>query len=809
MYHKFFNRIILTHIVILSVIVLANPVNADHDRLNQDVNPSNHPNTCIISAGIPYWDQENAIQSFKKNVDVINQIALFWYYVTPKGHIRKYVYSEIDRDLIDFAHKNKVKVLANIANLPDDEREKNSDWDAKRIERIITSTENKRRHINELVKLMHNMNFDGVVIDYEVLEVQHKNDFSSFIKDLSIAFQQENKILAVAMHPKTAEGLPSETNGSEAQDWHEIGKHADQLHFMTYGEHTSGDQPGPIASAAWTKNVIAYARSGVQLDKDKVLLGLPLYAQAWRKDGSNFVGLDVDLTYDDISAIADKYKAKRTWDDRAKSPNMRYTDKNHKTNIIWYEDHQSIMEKRRVGGEFNVCSALLWRIGGEDAKIWDVFRDQKLQSSILQPKTNLTPPLNPAKPIAPGATGAPASAKQTASTPKVEGPPASKAKSSFKITPTAPAETPSEAIAADSLSKPIADQTEVSASSDPSDAHEQENPRLVIEAELIAEYNGQIKALPGEPKKKNDFLNLPVITRYYFSPKLFFDSEFVFVLDDKGDALKEFAGQFDSSGIFNRSLTLEYQDRYVRARGGRYEPLHDEFGAAPIFFGNYSTDLNLYGSIGLDVGVHTPPIDEKNHGIAYYAFYRDTSILSGEITKDRDGNRLEDGGFTNTNKLNNHIVNVSGASGFGRSTLRYSVGTGFFKEPNASNDKQNAYIASLAFIHYLPSEADIEISADYLSLHTKAEADIQRDSITFGIGYYDWPFGLGFAYSLRQIETEGSDLKSIDHIVELLYRTGLGEKLVLESAIQWANEDGGEERAIGLSLKYPLEWTFY
>jgi len=73
-----------------------------------------------IFGSIPYWDQDKAVQVFKAHPGKFDIISLFWYRLDEQGNIVKYTDAREDLSIIDFARRNNVKVLALIANLPEE-----------------------------------------------------------------------------------------------------------------------------------------------------------------------------------------------------------------------------------------------------------------------------------------------------------------------------------------------------------------------------------------------------------------------------------------------------------------------------------------------------------------------------------------------------------------------------------------------------------------------------------------------------------------------------------------------------------------
>ena len=340
---------------------------------NEELKLSQNDPSCSVLGWIPYWDQQLALDSFHKNVNIINYVSLFWYNITRDGKIKKYRDADEDRQIISFAHKHGVKVFALVANLPDKEKDM-SDWDFKRIAKIITSEQNRRAHISDLIKLTHKFDFDGINIDYESLPAKYRQDFTKFIQELGNALHKNNKLLAVALHPKTSENNPKEDNGSHAQDWDQLYAYVDQLHLMTYGEHTVGSDPGPIASLQWVEGVVRYAVKKRDIPPNKLYLGIPLYAEGWQELGENddtaYRSLDIDLTFIDVQRLISKYQADEIWSNKYTSPNIIYHPDSNTRRVIWYENNRSITAKLALGNKYGVCNAAFWRLGGEDPDIW-------------------------------------------------------------------------------------------------------------------------------------------------------------------------------------------------------------------------------------------------------------------------------------------------------------------------------------------------------------------------------------------------------------------------------------------------------
>lgn len=317
-----------------------------------------------VKVSIPYWDQQKGLKSFKENVDLINYVSLFWYFLENDGRIHKYAYAKEDLSLIKFAHEKGVKVEVVITNLPED-----GGWDSDRVEEVLKDEDLRQKHIEEIVRLAERLDIDGIDIDYEQLNKDLRDDFSKFIQDLGQALRDKGKYLGVALHPKSDDGIGA-ANGALAQDWRAISQGADNLYIMAFNEHWDESGPGPIASLPWVERIIKYAQN-LGIDKNKLFLTIPLFGYAWEKDSDRDAK---GLTHSDVTKLLEKYAASEEWDENNASPHFSYEDNSEWE--VWYENTRSVQRKIELAENAGFRGVTFWRLGGEDPQIWPQLKDR-------------------------------------------------------------------------------------------------------------------------------------------------------------------------------------------------------------------------------------------------------------------------------------------------------------------------------------------------------------------------------------------------------------------------------------------------
>src|SRR3990167_7821725 len=134
----------------------------------------------FIRGSIPYWEQEKAYLSFSQNASKFDYISLYWYYLGKDGQIKKYRGAKEDLNIIKLAHDNNVKVGAIVTNLLDDE---DLGWNSARVEAFIKNDSAIETHVNSIGEKLTNTGFDGVIVDYELVDKSQKENFSKFVKE--------------------------------------------------------------------------------------------------------------------------------------------------------------------------------------------------------------------------------------------------------------------------------------------------------------------------------------------------------------------------------------------------------------------------------------------------------------------------------------------------------------------------------------------------------------------------------------------------------------------------------------------------
>ena len=317
---------------------------------------------------VPYWDQERAFDVARKHLEVFDQISPMWYSLDAKGNIvlADAKHTHIDPAEVHYLQNQGIQVIPTIANL------RNGKWTYKPVHKVLHDPALRETHIRNIVNLAVRAGYDGIDVDYESLQSEDREAYSTFMRELGKALDAKGKLLTTSVHPKQSEPGPYEHN--KAQDYRAIGAAADQVRVMTYDYHWSTSEPGPVAPVDWVEDVISWTVT--QIPKDKVVLGAVLLGYDW-VDG----GQGETVSYQKAMSLAREHDASIARKGPGRSPWFTYTDARGRGHEVWFEDAQSVEAKLGLVQKYDLGGVFFWRLGGADERVWTLVQPSEVARS--------------------------------------------------------------------------------------------------------------------------------------------------------------------------------------------------------------------------------------------------------------------------------------------------------------------------------------------------------------------------------------------------------------------------------------------
>lgn len=325
----------------------------------------------------PYW-MGDAYKDYRG--DLLTHVAYFGVKLNADGTVSD-KHDWPHTDLVSWAHERGVKVVLVARNFTTSE-----------VTTLLASSANRERAANNLLAEVKAAGADGVNIDFEYVAGSQRNNFVTFIQNLSSVFHNNITDSHVSIDTPAVDW----NNG---YDFAKLAEASDGLMIMAYDYHwSSASQAGPVApyddSSKWGGyNVVSTLETYLTAtgdDRGKLILGVPYYGYDWPTSSAsvptNTTGTGTAKAYNDIQADLASGKS-RKWDEDSRSPYYNYGSYRQ----VWYEDASSLNYKYDLVNSSGIAGIGIWALGYDGARteLWDRIEEKfgKLSSFSL-----LTPP---------------------------------------------------------------------------------------------------------------------------------------------------------------------------------------------------------------------------------------------------------------------------------------------------------------------------------------------------------------------------------------------------------------------------------
>lgn len=366
-----------------------------------------------VSGWIPYWRDSEGMKDAKKHLSDIDTLYPFVFTVKLDGTLSDNAGLD-DRDWRSFlrtARRKDVEIIPSIM------------WSSgETIHGILSNEKAREKHIEAIVDMVDDGDFDGVDIDYEAKRAETKDYFSLFLKELKKELGKKRLLTCTveartppdSLYKKVPEVL------TYANDYKEMAKYCDRVEIMAYDQQRAdlklndfrkGIPYMPVSDPLWVEKVIELALK--DFDADQLILGIPTYgyhydvtvAPDWYRDYRR-VGalnmpdmLDVAKTYKVtpgrnaqgemsftyfaesspfkvLNALATPKGTPKGYEAAAKAllfANM--TGSEVTVRLATYSDAGAMEDKIKLAEKYNLRGVALFKIDGEeDQSIWKYLR---------------------------------------------------------------------------------------------------------------------------------------------------------------------------------------------------------------------------------------------------------------------------------------------------------------------------------------------------------------------------------------------------------------------------------------------------
>ncbi|MGP1580219.1 MAG: glycosyl hydrolase family 18 protein [Wolinella sp.] len=308
-------------------------------------------------------DRHDSYEQLSRNIDSFDVIAPQVFSFGSDGVL----YGEVDERIIKLAQKHQKKLMPLV---------KNEGFDKEKVQRFLKDEEAKKRLINALAEVGKRYGFAGWQLDFEHLGTGNRALYSDLVKRMHSHLRKYRMQLSIAVIPARGEearsvyGARFYANWIASYDFKTLAKHSDFLSVMAYDQHTGKTPPGAVASYPWVERIIKEMLK--EVSRDKISLGIPLYSRLWyagnRGDslGSQARSMSYVAARDWIlrRGITPIYsESERIWWGFGEHGGIR--------EYLFLEEVDSFAEKIELAKRYKLRGVSLWRLGQEDARIYE------------------------------------------------------------------------------------------------------------------------------------------------------------------------------------------------------------------------------------------------------------------------------------------------------------------------------------------------------------------------------------------------------------------------------------------------------
>lgn len=273
--------------------------------------------------------------------------GIFEYHFDTEGNLSTLYNDEL---LVRLSRQNRVAPLAAITNLTPE------GFNPELTRIVLTSPEKRERLLNNIVNLVRSKNYTGVNIDFERLQEDERDRYSSFLMDLGNRLRPQGFTTSAAVPAKTSDAVP----WLKAYDYGSIGAAVDLFFIMAYDWHEVSSLPGPVSPLPEVRRTVEFAIT--QMGSKKIILGVPRYGYDWlMANGSVASARAVSVASAYRTAM--DHSVPISYSDEYEQPFYEYWDRNGDRHIVWFEDAKARAEKLKLVVAYGLLGVGAWQLG--------------------------------------------------------------------------------------------------------------------------------------------------------------------------------------------------------------------------------------------------------------------------------------------------------------------------------------------------------------------------------------------------------------------------------------------------------------
>lgn len=328
------------------------------------------------------WTATTSLPDLDKYGDKLNTIFPEWFFIDTADNFR--LQTRIDTAGLNLMRAKGLRIIPILNNfnstLKDVSGKLRPDFDGRLLHGILNNPVKQQKFIQQVMDTLSYYHLQGINIDFEDLIEPTNEPLTHFQQQLYAALHAQNMIVTMDVAVK-----------NDDYDYKKLSDYNDFLILMAYDQYNPGSGPGPISGQKWIEEALDWTAS--KIESSKIILGVAGYGYDWTTDDEG-KKLVKEMTYAEAIDKAKISNSTIDYDDDSYNLHFSYTDEHTDESTrelikikheIWCTDAATTFNILRFSDEYATAGTALWRLGGEDPRIW-AYYNTNLNNATLQKK---------------------------------------------------------------------------------------------------------------------------------------------------------------------------------------------------------------------------------------------------------------------------------------------------------------------------------------------------------------------------------------------------------------------------------------
>ena len=337
---------------------LINKEKEDSLRKLKKIAPGNNSQKLpyIRAAFYTPWTANTSLPDLEKYGDKLNTIFPEWFFINA-ATLR--METRIDSAGLALMRLKNLRIMPMLSNF-------NSvlkSFDGKLLHKIFADTIIRNRLIQQVADTLSYYHFKGINVDFEELVETSSSPLTSFQKKLYETLHARNLRVTMDVEPKNND-----------YDYKKLSDYNDYIILMAYDQSNNTSGPGPVSAQKWIEDAVEW--TALKMDPEKIILGVGGFGYDWANGKQDSV-----YTYNQAINKAKVLNAKIIYDNDSYNLHYSYVSSQineegklqKTTHQVWFTDAATTFNIVRFSDEYATAGTALWRLGSEDARMWNYY----------------------------------------------------------------------------------------------------------------------------------------------------------------------------------------------------------------------------------------------------------------------------------------------------------------------------------------------------------------------------------------------------------------------------------------------------